>query len=295
MSFTNLTFKLLLSKKLTFNYFSGYYIRGFFYSTLRKFNSDLAEKIHDSKTLAPFSSRALTLEQPNYRHIVFNYINNPSLASFGYSIFLKEVSKEFLEYAVQEGCVTLLSEKFPFNEIVIREISWDKIVESSKPVKKFDINFLTPTYFRLPPVVLERYEAKEKIVEKKEKALYRFYPLPDPSLLVKSIAKIWKKFSTVDLDLNSLISWVGAGGVSVSGFRNGIKTIKLYEHEKANKWIVGFVGRVEFSLPEDTFNEKLAKNLDALLRFAEYSNVGGGRTAGLGMINYIPIEYSGEK
>ncbi|MGC8869953.1 MAG: hypothetical protein ACP5PT_02520, partial [Brevinematia bacterium] len=74
MSFTTLTFKLLLSKNLTFNYFSGYYIRGYFYSTLRKFNSELAEKIHDSRTLAPFSSRTLTLEQQSYKHIVFNYI-----------------------------------------------------------------------------------------------------------------------------------------------------------------------------------------------------------------------------
>jgi len=295
MSFVTLTFRFLLNKVMAFNYFSGYYVRGFFYSTLREINQDLAEKIHNSKLLAPFSSRALTLEEGNYRHIVMKYVNNPSFASFGYSIFLKEISRDFLEYVVKDGTVTLLNEKFSLNSVEFSEIEWKEIVEKSKPVKKFDINFLTPTYFRLPPVVLERYEAKEKIVEKKEKALYRFYPLPDPSLLVKSIAKIWKKFSTVDLDLNSLISWVGAGGVSVSGFRNGIKTIKLYEHEKANKWIVGFVGRVEFSLPEDTFNEKLAKNLDALLRFAEYSNVGGGRTAGLGMINYIPIEYSGEK
>jgi len=107
MSFTTLTFKLLLSKNPSFNYFSGYYIRGYFYSTLRKLNSELAKKIHNLRTPAPFSSKALTLEQQNYRHVVFNYVNNPSPASFGYSI-----SKEFLECAVQEGSVTLLNEKF---------------------------------------------------------------------------------------------------------------------------------------------------------------------------------------
>lgn len=55
---------------------------------------------------------------------------------------------------------------------------------------------------------------------------------------------------------------------------------------KNKQAIVGFVGRVELSLPEDTFNEKLAKNLNALLKFARYSNVDGGRTVGLGMLEY---------
>jgi CRISPR/Cas system endoribonuclease Cas6 (RAMP superfamily) len=292
MSFTTLTFRLLLSKNLSFNYFSGYYIRGYFYSTLRKFNSELAENIHNSRTLAPFSSKTLTLEQQNYRHVVFNYVNNPSPASFGYSIFLKEISKEFLEYAVQEGSVTLLNEKFPLNEIAVKEVNWEEIVENSKPIKKFDLVFLTPTYFRLPPTLFERYEAKLKLTDKKEKAPYRYYPLPDPSLLLRSVSKLWKKFSPVELNLKGLLSWVSAGGVAISGFPYGIKTYKLYEHEKANKWVVGFMGKVGYSLPEDLFNKNFAKDLDALLKFSQFSNVGGGRTAGLGMVNYIPLEYS---
>jgi len=216
MSFTTLTFKLLLNKDLTFNYFSGYYVRGYFYSTLKKFNSELAEKIHNSRTLAPFSSKTLTLEQQNYKYVVFKYIKNPSLASFGYSIFLKEISKEFLEYVIQEDSVTLLNEKIPLNEISVREVNWEEIVETSKPIKKFDLVFLTPTYFRLSPILFERYETKLMLTEKKEKAPYRYYPLPDPSLLIRSIAKIWRAFSPVKLNLTSLISWVGAGGIAVS-------------------------------------------------------------------------------
>ena len=294
MSFTTLTFKLLLNKDLTFNYFSGYYVRGYFYSTLKKFNSELAEKIHNSRTLAPFSSKTLTLEQQNYKYVVFKYIKNPSLASFGYSIFLKEISKEFLEYVIQEGSVTLLNEKIPLNEISVREVNWEEIVETSKPIKKFDLVFLTPTYFRLSPILFERYETKLMLTEKKEKAPYRYYPLPDPSLLIRSIAKIWRAFSPVKLNLTSLISWVGAGGIAVSGYPSGIRTYRLYEHEKVDKWVVGFVGRVGFSVPNDLFNESLAKNLDALLRFSRFSNVGGGRTAGLGMVEYIPLEYAEE-
>jgi CRISPR-associated endoribonuclease Cas6 len=292
MSFISLTLRFTFNKNLTFNYFPGYYVRGFFYSTLRKFKPELAEEIHNSKTLAPFSSRTIVLEQQNYRRIVFNYVNNPSPASFGYSIFSRELSKEFLEYIIQENSVTLFNEKFPLNEVAVREVDWREFVNSSKPVKKFDLAFLTPTYFRLPPSLSERYGAR--LVEKKEKAPYRYYPLPDPSLLLRSVSKIWKKFSSVELDLRELLSWVGAGGVGVSGFPYGIKTYRLYEHEKANKWVVGFTGRVGFSLPDDLFDKKLAAELDALLKFSQFSNMGGGRTAGLGIVEYVPLEYAGE-
>ncbi|MGQ9461365.1 MAG: CRISPR system precrRNA processing endoribonuclease RAMP protein Cas6, partial [Candidatus Bathyarchaeaceae archaeon] len=189
----------------------------------------------------------------------------------------------------------LLNEKFSLNSIGLKGVNWNDFVESSRPVKKFDIVFLSPTYFRLPPVLFERYEAKLKSTIKREKASYRYYPLPDPSLLVRSVAKLWKTFSSVKLNLTGLISWVGAGGVAISGFSKGIRTFRLYEHKKAKKWIVGFIGRVGYSLPNDLFNENFAKDLDALLRFSQFSNVGGGRTAGLGMVEYVPLEYVGDQ
>jgi CRISPR-associated endoribonuclease Cas6 len=292
MNLITLTLKFFFYKGFTFNYFSGYYVRGFFYSALRKSNPELAEKIHNSKVLAPFSSRTIFLEQPNGRQIVFNKVSNPSPAFFEYSIFNKEVSRSFLEHVIQEGSVTLLNEKFPLSHIDMQEIDWNSFIESSKPVKKFDIVFLTPTYFRLPPVLLDRYGARLELIGIKEKAPYRYYPLPDPSLLIRSIAKTWRAFSPVKLNLTSLISWVGAGGIAVSGYPSGVRTYRLYEHEKADKWVVGFTGRVGFSVPNDLFDESLAKNLDVLLRFSKFSNVGGGRTAGLGMVEYIPLEYA---
>lgn len=294
MSFTTLTLRFFANDNLFFKYFSGYYVRGFFYSTLKKIDSNLAEKIHNSKTLSPFSSKALTVEQKNYKHVILRRIDRHSLVSFSYSIFSPEVSRKFIELVVQDGVVTFLDKRFDLNSVSLREVKWSDLVESSKPVRRFDLVFLSPTYFRLPPTLLERYEARLKVVYKKEKASYRYYPLPDPSLLIRSVTKIWKTFSPVKLNLAGLISWVGAGGVAISGFQDGIRTFRLYEHEKANKWVVGFTGRVGYSIPNDLFNENFARNLDALLKFSQFSNVGGGRTAGLGMVEYIPLEYAEE-
>lgn len=289
--FTTLDFRFTVNKNLIFNYFSGYYARGIFYSTLRKVDPALAEQIHNSRSLSPFSSTALMIEHENHRFIVFNRVDKPCFSTFGYSIFLPEIAKKIMESVLQEGTISLLDQKISLNAAEIREWKWGDFINFSKPVKKFDLVFMSPTYFRLPPTLVERYDAKSKLLSKKEKSPYRYYPLPDPSLLVRSISKLWRMFSPIKLDLTGLISWIGAGGLVVSGFPKGIRTYKLYEHEKADKWIVGFTGKVCFSIPNDLFNKDSARNLDALLRFSEFSNVGGGRTAGLGMVKYIPIEY----
>jgi len=54
---------------------------------------------------------------------------------------------------------------------------------------------------------------------------------------------------------------------------------------------MGFVGLVRFSLPHDAFSAKFARLTDAFMKFAEYSNVGGGRTAGFGVVRYFPKAY----
>jgi len=51
---------------------------------------------------------------------------------------------------------------------------------------------------------------------------------------------------------------------------------------------MGFTGPVRFSIPGDMFSEKFARFTDALMKFVEYSNVGGNRTAGFGVVKYLP-------
>jgi len=46
----------------------------------------------------------------------------------------------------------------------------------------------------------------------------------------------------------------------------------------------GFFGEAKFSIPNDLYNEEFARITSKLLSFGEYSNVGRGRTSGLGMI-----------
>ncbi|MGC8831453.1 MAG: CRISPR system precrRNA processing endoribonuclease RAMP protein Cas6 [Thermoproteota archaeon] len=51
---------------------------------------------------------------------------------------------------------------------------------------------------------------------------------------------------------------------------------------------MGFTSAVRFSIPKDIYAERFARLTDALMRLAEYSNVGGNRTAGFGVVKYLP-------
>jgi len=45
----------------------------------------------------------------------------------------------------------------------------------------------------------------------------------------------------------------------------------------------GFIGEVNYVIGKD---KKFAKLTDALLSFSKYANVGGGRTSGMGVVDY---------
>lgn len=96
-------------------------------------------------------------------------------------------------------------------------------------------------------------------------------------------------YSGLDLGLNGFIKWVEMGGVAVYGYPSGIRTYKAYDHQ-TGRWNIGFLGEVQYSIPRDMFEPEMTKVAESLLKFGEYSNVGGGRTSGLGVVGYKVVK-----
>ncbi|MEM1659285.1 MAG: CRISPR system precrRNA processing endoribonuclease RAMP protein Cas6 [Candidatus Jordarchaeales archaeon] len=119
-------------------------------------------------------------------------------------------------------------------------------------------------------------------------------PLPLPSLMFKNLARIWSSFSDTPIDAWEAAKW-SEDAILVAGFPKGLRTVRLYEHTTTNKWIVGFTGTVRFAIEREKYNKELAKTAHALLKMAELTNVGVRRTAGLGMVRYIPPEDTAEE
>ena len=152
-----------------------------------------------------------------------------------------------------------------------------------------------PTYFRFSPYLASRLFPSRRpaggVSDKRIRKARRFHPLPEPITMMRSIVRLWNEFADVSFNYKRYLSWITAMGITLSGFPRGIRTRRLYEHRTTGKFVVGFQGIVHFSVPDDLYLKRWARITDALLKFAEYSNVGGGRTAGLGMVRYLPKEY----
>ncbi|MEM4727693.1 MAG: CRISPR system precrRNA processing endoribonuclease RAMP protein Cas6 [Candidatus Bathyarchaeia archaeon] len=301
-----MTLRLNISEPLIFQSWSGFSVRGMLYQLLRSVEPDRAASIHAGGALASFSVSPLIILFGNSNKVVWRKVEAPSVSIVRFSLFDTALSQAFVKLLLNEGLrqVTLSGKDFPVMEVGVRDVEFEKFLESSQPVKKFRIRFRTPTYFRRPlhrccahcPLYRSILRARASHVDEracpyfKLRRQYRFLVFPEPTLLFRSLLRLWSKFSNIKIDYKGFMDWVDQGGVTLSGYPMGLRTFRIYEHPYAKKWVVGFMGTVYYDLPNDSYDQDYARLCDSLLKFGEISNVGGGKTAGLGMIEYELIE-----
>jgi len=247
-------------------------------------DEQLALTLHSQKSLAPYSVTPLEISYGGYSRFIYNRFDKPAPVQFKISLFEPGISEVFTRALLSTGSPTmrLVNTEAPVTGISVVHQDFEKIFEEARPVKRFEVVFRTPSYFR------RSISTSPNKVSKGVKSPYRAVLLPEVDLMFRNLARLWRRFSGISFEYKEYVDWVSGGGITLAGYPKGIRTIRVYEHPKSNKWAAGFIGRVRFSIPKDLFSEKYAKFTDALMRFAEYSNVGGNRTAGFGVIKYLP-------
>lgn len=279
---TLMTFRFSAKHDISFQSFSGFASRGVFFDILSRTSCELVEELHKRKSIAPYSTSPIEFLEGGVTRIAYRKLPATRNASLRISLFDQTLYK-FFKKAIFYGLssLRLLNEECPLSEISIKAVDPKKLINKAEPIKHFSIKFRTPTVFRLTP--------RGPIDKASKPSPFRFYPLPDPILLTRSILRIWRNFFGQPPCGKDFDEWLTLGGVAISGYPSGLKTYRLYEHPHSNKWVVGFVGTVHYSLPDDTYDEKYAKIINGLLRLAEYTNVGVGKTAGFGMVILKPF------
>jgi len=292
MPILSVTFRLTLSRPVEFQSFSGFTSRGIFYELVRLHDEEYAQALHSSKRLSPFSTWPLFSVRNGRLRFAYKRLEGPT--AYARINVLDPGLSNVVIGVITSGLseIRCVKESLPIAEVSVEQVDFRDLVSRASPVKAFSVNFMTPCYFRATPRTMsEVFPSKTRRAG--DTGPYRFLPLPVPTLIFRSLVRIWRAFSDRPLSYKGFLEWVEAGGVAISGFPKGIRTIRVYEHPTTNKWAVGFLGTVRFSIPEDTYSEKYAAIVDILLRFAEYSNVGGNRTAGFGVIKYKPMAKEG--
>jgi CRISPR-associated endoribonuclease Cas6 len=277
------------NQEIELKHFSGFIARGLFFNIISGSNSNFAVEQHEKRQMAPYSCSPLMTQNEKGRRVLYRKVCRRFFVSFAF--LDNSISNAFVEHFTRQDALQLSisNTKVELDELRVFNYPYSSLVTSNDDtLRGFTVDFITPTSFRKPhPFYPLRYIRKmyPNIVSDM-KSKYRFYPVPDPQLLFRNLLRIWKRFSDYRLPYEDYVSWLDRGGVVIKGFEN-LRTQLFYEHETTKKWIVGFVGRVAFSMPKDVYDKEMAGITHALLKFGELVNVGVGRTAGFGMFRVI--------
>ena len=155
--------------------------------------------------------------------------------------------------------------------INIESISLVNLIREPQQVVKFRLRFLMSTQFNIRDRPMDM----------------RF---PEPVFLFPNLTKVWNQYAAEEcqVDEGEFYRWVSQH-VSVSSYKLQTRPVKIDRQVK----VFGCVGWTRY-LNNDPANVYVSW-MDILLRFAEYVNVGGNRTAGCGVIKYRLLEIENNK
>lgn len=213
---------------------------------------------------------------------------DPEIYFFRVASYFTKLSDVIIKSLSRFGTLKIEDGTYRLIEISCKRIDLDGLVRNAEPLKRYEVEFITPTCFRRPspyiPFHIVGFFARLMRIIGRPKSHYRFFPLPDPILMLRNLKRQWDQYAGVSLRGKRFNKWLEEGGIAISG-ASDIKTHKITD--KRNRFFVGFTGRVRFSLPEDTFSEENAKAVNILLRVGEEVQVGVNRTAGFGMYRIL--------
>ncbi len=259
----------------------GYVFRGVIMKWLHEIKPELVHELHSFEKVRPYAINCIIHKKIPKIHFVI-----VSMDDFLSETLLQDlITSERVKLKIGQKDYFISSIKFA--RIDVKR----DLVDKSKPIKGFNIQFVKPIYFNTS---MGDYSVR--------------FPLPN--LLFGNLANIWNdNVSDITLvDRNSFINWVNAH-IYISGYK--LRTVKSeigkskpmigaignasYRVTKINKkYYIHFLDENKSSYDYKMVNEDYRGNcrwLETLCMMGEYTNVGANRTAGMGVIKYYSREY----
>ncbi len=260
-----LIFKITATKEAYYPTFTGHILRGAILSIINEEKPTIAEILHESNKMRPYSIAPLSYQEIRWTKRGEVHIIPGDSMSFQLNIFDKSIEYLILQIFESKEIfqLKLFQDPFLIEKIEVIKNEFSDLLSFEKKLEKFRFKFLTPTYFSI----------------RKQKFPLRF---PDPRYLFANLSRIWNNFNK-DIQINEEMfhEWV-SNSISVTGYNLETSTLNI------SKGIpkIGFKGWVNYKIYSE--EKKYQMWIDVLAKFAEFSNIGGGRTAGFGCVKYIP-------
>lgn len=263
-----------------YNHPFGYIFRGVIMKWLQKDKPELIHYLHEYNQIRPYSINChIHKKIPIIDFTLVSYYD--SLSDFLIEDLLKSKKVKLL-----------IGQKIYYiSKIHFKRINIQTLIEESKSIKRFNINFVTPIYFN---TILGNYSVR----------------FPIPELFFGNLINIWNDIneSKCVIEREIFINWLNAH-VYISGYK--LRSVRREIGKQ--KPVIGGLGNATYRVkkPNENFykfymkklNHKFdyqfayedykinCKWLEIFCKMGEYTNVGGNRTAGMGVIRYYPKNY----
>ncbi|MGV9170826.1 MAG: CRISPR system precrRNA processing endoribonuclease RAMP protein Cas6 [Promethearchaeia archaeon] len=246
--------------------YTGIPLRAAFLNLLKEFDEELSSQVHGSKNLRAYSLDPLPLDS-----CFRTEFDEGEEYTFGIHIFNSERFADLIKHVAVRGTdkIRLHHHYFPVKRIDFKRRHTGKMMEDiasafdTEDAKSLQItmNFTTPTQ-------LSQYGSD------------RAYLLPAPDKIFSSLLRVWNSADDAASleNISKYRDWI-TENVYISGHR--LRTVKVSLGR--GRFVIGFVGKIHFRFEESY--EPFVKLTLALAKFAEFSNLGKNRTAGLGKVS----------
>lgn len=267
----------LLEEYVKINRFSGLMVRTFLYRMLLP-KLEVTDT-HEKKDLKPFSTTPIYEISDKKIKI---YERGEEIRHGYFEIRFLEIDKPMrvLDAISNLKEIRLDTHLFRVLNLKLYIKSYIELLKDLESIREFEINFLTPTALRSPSVYVSYSKIENdfrEVVKYKKRRRGIYLPIPHPNLIFKNILRQFRRFSGLIIPYDEINEFIENDRIALVGYPKCLRTkaIKISQEET----YIGFIGKVSF---EVYGNEEIKRYINALLRFSEYSNIGVGRTAGLG-------------
>ncbi|MFO8017616.1 MAG: CRISPR system precrRNA processing endoribonuclease RAMP protein Cas6 [Promethearchaeia archaeon] len=265
-----------LGKRIPF----GYKFRGVIMKWLKESNPELASAFHCPEKVRPYAINTI----PRREHSKIEFILTSYNENLSDTVIQDLLKSEKTKITVDHQVFFIAKIRFERPDLL-------QMKANASPITKFQIHFVTPIYLS---------------------TIMGDYPLrfPIPQAFFGNLVHLWNEMAKKEIRIarDELIQWIDAH-MYISGYK--MKTVK--RHIGKSRPLAGGIGNATYRIKKINTNfykhllEELDKEdryeeaqnhyrekcslIDLLCKVGTYTNVGGNRTAGMGVIRYFPKNF----
>lgn len=255
-----LCLELFGEKSVVLPFFTGHVARGLLLHVVRQVDPAASGLLHELNVSKPYSVTPLWFKSISRSEK--GYVLDPlHPCRVGFRFLRDRYADYVLKFFEKQSSMMILDTSFPISSIRVNSKRYEDLEKESTPVDELELTFRTPTYFSS---LGSGYH----------------WMFPDAVKVFCGLMRTWNLFSNGKRfgkdDYIAYRDWL-TKNIGVSEYQLETRMIVMRQ-----KKATGFTGWVTYELKDE--ESEWNKTTCVLARYAEYSNIGGNRTGGFGVV-----------